>query len=118
MKKIFHLSSCSTCQQILKRLKLPLGMELIDIKLHTIDENTLDWLKKQTGSYESLFSKRAIKYKALPNKNLSEADYRQFLLNEYTFLKRPVIIYGDKVWVGNDKLTVKNLEEFFKMELD
>jgi arsenate reductase len=62
----------------------------------------LDFLKEKTGSYEALFSKRAIKYKTLglKNKNFSDQDFRQLILDEYTFLKRPVLIDGEKVAIG------------------
>jgi arsenate reductase len=76
--------------------------ELIDIKTSNIDSKTLDFLKDKTGSYESLFSKRAIKYKTLglKDKNLTDQDFRQLIVDEYTFLKRPVLIDGEKVAIG------------------
>jgi arsenate reductase-like glutaredoxin family protein len=42
----------------------------------------------------------------LKNQVLNEKDYRQLILDEYTFLKRPVIINGNKVYVGNLKQRV------------
>ncbi len=79
--------------------------ELIDIKSANIDSKTLDFLKEKTGSYEVLFSKRAIKYKTLglKDKNLSDQDFRQLILDEYTFLKRPVLIEADIVLAGKLK---------------
>lgn len=79
--------------------------ELIDIKSANIDSKTLDFLKEKTGSYEALFSKRAIKYKTLglKDKNLSDEDFRQLILDEYTFLKRPVLIEADIVLAGKLK---------------
>ena len=76
--------------------------ELIDIKSTNIDSKTLNFLKEKVGSYEALFSKRAIKYKTLglKDKNLSDEAFRQLILDEYTFLKRPVLIDGDRVVVG------------------
>jgi arsenate reductase len=76
--------------------------ELIDIKTSNIDSKTLDFLKEKTGSYEALFSKRAIKYKSLglKDKTLSDLDFRRLILDEYTFLKRPVLIEGENVVVG------------------
>jgi arsenate reductase len=76
--------------------------ELIDIKSTNIDSKTLDFLKEKAGSYEALFSKRAIKYKTLglKDKNLSDEAFRQLIMDEYTFLKRPVLIDGDRVVVG------------------
>jgi arsenate reductase (glutaredoxin) len=57
------------------------------------------------GSYEGLFSRVALKYKALglKEKKLTEEDYKKYILEEYTFLKRPVIITGNKIFIGNSK---------------
>ncbi|MFA7272246.1 MAG: ArsC/Spx/MgsR family protein [Crocinitomicaceae bacterium] len=109
MKKIFHLSSCSTNQKILKEINPGKDVELQDIKEHNIDEKTLDWLKEKVGSYEALFSKRAMKYRGLglDKMNLTEADYRKYMLEEYTFLKRPFMINGDAVFIGNSKKEVE-----------
>ena len=61
MKRIYHLSSCNTCQRIIKELNPSKEVELIDIKKENIDAKTLDWLKEKVGSYEQLFSRRAVK---------------------------------------------------------
>lgn len=81
---------------------------MIDIKSTPISPEALDWLKEKTGSYEALFSKRAIKFRSLGlhEQKLTEADYRQHLIAEYTFLKRPVMINGEEVFVGNAKPVV------------
>ena len=77
--------------------------ELIDIKTNKITAEELEEMKNLSGSYESLFSRRAIKYKALglKDKVLSEEDYKNYILEEYTFLKRPVILFEDQIFVGN-----------------
>jgi arsenate reductase len=79
--------------------------ELIDIKTNNIDSKTLDFLKEKVGSYQALFSKRAIKYKTLglKDKSLKDEDFRQLILDEYTFLKRPVLIKGNDVVIGKLK---------------
>ena len=108
MKKIYHLASCSTCQRIIKDLGVADDVELQNIKTEPIKARQLDEMKKMAGSYEALFSRRAMKYRAmgLQNKSLSETDYRQLILEEYTFLKRPVIIIDDEIFVGNAKKSV------------
>ena len=70
-------------------------------------------MKKMAGSYESLFSRRAMKYKelGLKDKKLDEKDYRNYILEEYTFLKRPVVIIRDKIFVGSEKKTVEALKK-------
>ena len=109
MNKIYHLSTCSTCQRIIKELGLTnRGFEFQDIKSNKIDAETLDLLAKEHGSYESLFSKRAMKFRSmgLHEMELSESDLRQHILDEYNFLKRPVIIIGDRSFVGNSKKVI------------
>ena len=115
MKKIYHLSSCSTNQRILKEVKPGSDVVLQDIKEEGIDEKTLDFFKEKTGSYEALFSKRAMKFRSmgLNEMNLSEADYKKYMLEEYTFLKRPFMINGEEVFVGNSKKTVSEAAKSF-----
>ena len=62
-----------------------------------------------SGSYESLFSRRAILFRqrGLHEKELSEKDYRDLILEHYTFLKRPVVLVDDTIFVGNAKKTVE-----------
>ncbi|GAB7087273.1 arsenate reductase family protein [Marinifilum fragile] len=113
MNKIYHLSSCSTCQRILKELNIDSDFELQDIKTQTITADQLEEMKDLSGSYESLFSRRAIKYKelGLKEKVLSEDDYRDYILSEYTFLKRPVLLIDGAIFVGNAKKTVENAKK-------
>jgi arsenate reductase (glutaredoxin) len=115
MKRIYHLGNCTTCQEILRRLDPPENVELVDIKEKNVDPGTLDWLKEKAGSYEALFSKRAMKYRGwgLHEKQLTEDDYRKYMLEEYTFLKRPFVIYDDHVWIGNAKKEIESAEKFF-----
>ncbi len=115
MKKIFHLSSCSTNIRIIKEINPGSDVEMQDIKKEGIDEKTLDWLKDKVGSYEALFSKKAMKYRSmgLNNMDLSEADFKNYMLEEYTFLKRPFMINEDEVFIGNAKSTVAAAVESF-----
>lgn len=116
MKKIYYLSSCDTNRRILKELAPGNDVELQDIKVKNIDASTLDWVKEKIGSYEALFSKKAVKFRTLGLnvKQLNEADYRDYLLNDYTFLKRPFIILEDLVFIGNDKKTIEEASKFLK----
>ena len=70
-------------------------------------------MEKMSGSYESLFSKRAMKYKAmgLKDKTLSENDIKNLIVDEYTFLKRPVILLNDEIFVGNSKKIVEAVKK-------
>jgi len=115
MKKVYYLSSCSTCARILKDLGLEKkGFELQDIKTGKITPAQLDEMKAMTVSYESLFSRIALKYKSLDIKPSSEKEYRKLILEEYTFLKRPVIISGKNIFVGNSKSNIENAGNLIK----
>lgn len=113
MKKIYHLSTCDTCKRILKELQPLDGFVLQDIKTENIIETQLEEMYGLTGSYEALFSKRARLYKekGLAEKQLAEADYKSLILEHYTFLKRPVILVGDAIFVGNSKKVVAAAKE-------
>jgi arsenate reductase (glutaredoxin) len=114
MKKIYCLSTCGTCKAILRDIDAKKkGFQLQDIKTEKISTGQLDEMKKLTGSYEALFSRRAMKYKefGLKDKKLSEKDYRQFILEEYTFLKRPVVIFHNRIFVGSEGKTVIALKK-------
>ena len=114
MKKIYHLGTCSTSRAIIKAAAIDKkGFEMQDIKLEKITPSQLEEMKNMAGSYEALFSRRALKYKelGLKNETLSEKDYRNYILEEYTFLKRPVIIVGDRIFAGSDRKTIEALKK-------
>lgn len=117
MKKIYHLGNCTTCQAIIKDTKLDKkGFDMQEIKTEKITAAQLDEMKKMAGSYEALFSRRALKYKelGLKDKALAEKDYRHYILEEYTFLKRPVVILNDAIFIGSEKKTQEALKQALK----
>ena len=85
MKKVYYLKTCSTCNRILKALNLSSEFTLQDIKTEPISVKQLDDMKVLAGSYEALFSKRSKLYKEmdLKNENLTEKDYRHYILDHY-----------------------------------
>jgi arsenate reductase len=112
MKKIYHLGNCTTCQAIIKETRIDKkGFVMHDNKFEKITPAQLEEMKKLAGSYENLFSRRAIKYRewGLKDKKLAEKDYRDYILDEYTFLKRPVVIIDDKIFIGSEKKNVEAL---------
>ena len=114
MNKVFHLSSCSTCKRILTDTNAAATCALQDIKTNNITAEELDWLAEKVGSYEALFSRKALKFRGmgLHEKIVSEADYRDLMLQEYTFLKRPFIIVGETVFIGNAAKTTEAAKAF------
>ena len=119
MKKIYHLSTCDTCRRIIKQLNPPSSFVRQDIKLEEITVKQLEELRQLSGSYESLFSKRAKLYKerGLKNEVLDEAYYRNLLLEHYTFLKRPVIVNNKEIFIGNSKKTIEAANESIQKSL-
>ena len=116
MKKAFYLSTCSTCVRILKDLNHE--FDLHDIKTNLITAAQLEEMYTHTSSYEALFSKRAQKYKSmgLKDQNLQEADFKKLLLQEYTFLKRPVFLVDNTIFVGNSKKVIESLTDYLSHE--
>ena len=113
MKKIFYLESCSTCQRILKELQPLEGVELQEIKSQPITPDQLEQMKNLAGSHEAVFSRRAMSFRqrGLHEKELSEQDYKNLILDHYTFLKRPVLVMDDQIFVGNSKKVVQAAKE-------
>jgi arsenate reductase len=110
MKKVYFLKTCDTCRRILKEVNLD-GFEQQEIKSNPVTADQLDEMYSFTQSYEGLFNKRARKYKTMDKDGFTEADFRQLILNEYTFLKRPVFIVEDQIFVGNSKKEIERLKE-------
>lgn len=108
MNKIYYLASCDTCRKIIK--SLPKGNDLVfhDIKQNPITEAELEEMYKLSGSYEVLFSKKAQLYKSmdLKNKSLTEADFKKYILEHYTFISRPVFIIDGKIYIGNSQQNI------------
>ena len=112
MRKVYFLKTCSTCTRILNEVNTD-GFEQQEIKSNPITESQLEEMFAFTKSYEALFNKRAQLYKKmdLKNKNLSETDIKNLILEQYTSLKRPVFIFDDEIFVGNSKKEIERLKE-------
>jgi len=109
MKKVYYLKTCSTCVRILKELNLTSDFTLQDIKTEEITVKQLEHMKSLAGSFVALFSKKAKLYKEmdLKNQTLEERDFKHYILDHYTFLSRPVIIFNDQIFIGNSKQVVE-----------
>ena len=89
---------------------------MVDIKAEGISAEDLDAMKAHAGSYEALFSRRAMKFRSmgLADKTLTEQDYCKLILEEYTFLKRPVLLTDDAVFAGSAKASVEGARAALK----
>lgn len=111
MKKVYYLSTCDTCKRIMSELNLE-GFEKQDIKNEAITKTQVEQMKELAGSYACLFSKVARKYRALGlnERDLTEEEMKNYILEEYTFLKRPVFIIDNEIFIGNSKKNVEALK--------
>lgn len=109
MNKVYYLSTCNSCKRILNELNFPEHFTLQDVKAEALTPVQLEELKVLAGSFQALLNKRAQLYKQqeLSEKHLSESDIKHLILSHYTFLKRPVIIINNKIFIGNSKKTVE-----------
>ena len=114
MRVFYYLSSCSTCKKIENQLLLDESVKKIDIKKKKITEEELKILFEKVGNYEGLINKRAqlFKQQNIDYKNLDENDFKNLLLEHYTFIKRPILIYDNKVFVGNSSKTILEAIKF------
>ncbi len=112
MKKIYYLKTCDTCKRIIKSISLD-GFVFHEIKSEPITLSQIEEMKMLSGTYEALFSRRAKKYSSMGLKDqvLAETDYKQLILTDYTFLKRPVIIIDQEIFIGSDKKNLQQLKE-------
>ena len=111
MKKVYFLQTCDTCRRILKEVNIP-DFEQQEIKTTPVSVAQLEAMQQLSGSYESLLNKRAKLYTemGLKNKILSESDCKQLILDAYTFLKRPVFIVENEIFIGNSKKVIAELK--------
>lgn len=117
MKTVFYLSTCDTCKRLLAAWDLPEDVEKRDIKSTPISEFEIEAMRALAGSYEALFSKRARLYKErnLGAQALTEEDYKALILEHYTFLKRPVFIWEDQIFIGNSAKTEQAVQAFLSL---
>ena len=114
MQKVFYLKTCGTCTKILKQFDLK-NWGHREIKSEPITEDELAQMYAKTQSYEALFSRRSTQIKArnIDVKTLKEDDFKDLILDHYSFLKRPVFLTDTEIFVGNEKKNLENLEYFF-----
>lgn len=116
--KIYYLASCDTCRKIIKSLPKDNNLIFHDIKQNPITVEELEEMHQFSGSYEALFSKKAQLYKSmgLKDKNLTEADFKKYILEHYTFLSRPVFIIDGGIYIGNSQQNILKIMKALEKE--
>jgi len=109
MDIFYYLKTCDTCKRIIKTLNLPDSIKQINIKENPITPEQLDVLFTKTKSYSALVNPRAqlLKKRGIKASELSEEESKALILEHYSFLKRPVLIYQDEIFVGNAAATIE-----------
>ena len=114
MKNTFlYLSSCSTCVRIVKALNIKDAPFLQDVKNRKITPEQLAFLYAHTHSYETLINKRGRVYAQLKKdgKSFTESTYKALIDQEYSCLKRPILIWNDEIFLGNSKATFAQMKD-------
>lgn len=109
---VYWLPHCSTCQKAVKYLH-DRGVrvdEFRDLKAQPLQESEVRELARKVGGVEKLFSRRAMKYRqmGLHEREVGEDEMVRLMTEEYTFVTRPVIVFGDKATAG---FSVKRIDE-------
>lgn len=106
MSKIhfYGLPNCTTCQKALRRLDYHRvrDIEKRNIKEAPLTREEIEKLAKNAGGIENIFSRRSNKYRelGLKDKPLSDEEMLDLMADEYTFLKRPILVAGDTLIAG------------------
>lgn len=108
VETMYWLPYCSTCVKADQYLQEK-GIEVkkhVDMKADRLSMETIQALVAGIGGAEALFSKRAMKYRALglDKKELTPQEMLGYMHEEYTFIKRPVLLLSNgKVLAGFSK---------------
>ncbi len=111
----YWLPDCTTCQKAKRRLERHRVSvtKFRDLKDESLLRAEVEELAKMLGGADELFSRRAVKYREmkLNERELSEEEMIDLMADEYTFLKRPILVI-------NDKATAGYFEKFFDIFLN
>ena len=100
IERFYWLPHCSTCIKAEQHL-LNKGATIkryINVQEEKVTREELLELCNILGGVDKLFSKRAMKFRAwgLHEKTLTDEDMLNYMLEEYTFIKRPVLVTKDQ----------------------
>ena len=111
----YWLPDCSTCRKAKRRLDYHrvAVTKFRDIKEEPLVRAEIERMVRSVGGAENLFSRRSSKYRemGLKDKTLSEGEMLDLMADEYTFLKRPILVAGDRTIAG---FFEKEYDEFFR----
>ncbi len=112
---VYWMPQCKTCQRAVDFLQ-EIGVKITgfrNIKEEKLSEQEIRKLAAMAGSAEAIFSRRAIMYRALDldKVTLTEDDKIRHMVNEHTFIHRPLIVSENgRIFAGFHEA---RLREFF-----
>lgn len=101
---VYGLPHCSTCQKAVAHLEGK-GVQVDrfhDLKTDRLSADEVRGLAERVGGVDKLFSRRAMKYRAmgLHEREVPEDEMLRLMEEEYTFITRPVVVSGDRATAG------------------
>lgn len=114
VKVLFYLSTCTTCKRIIDQWNLPDEVEKIDLKKTPITPIQLDYLRSLVSNYRELLNSRSLilRKRNIRANELSETQIRELILEHYALLRRPILIYDENIFVGNNPGIVTEATKF------
>lgn len=102
--EMYGLPYCTTCQKAVGYLegKGVTIRSFRNLKEEPLSVDEVRGLAEKVGGAETLFSKRAMKYRqmGLHEREVPEDEMVRLMSDEYTFVTRPVIVRGDRATAG------------------
>jgi arsenate reductase len=102
--KMYWLPHCTTCQKAAEYLENKgVAVESFhDVKTERLSRAEVQKLAALVGGPEALFSRRAMKYRSmnLGERELDDDDLLDLMAEEYTFIRRPVLVDGGRAVAG------------------
>src|SRR4051812_46506582 len=101
---LYWMPNCSTCREAVSYLKQK-GQTVTqyrDIKTDPLKREEVEHLAELVGGASELFSRRARKYRSmgLSEREISSDEMLDLMSEEYTFIKRPVLVNGKRAICG------------------
>jgi arsenate reductase (glutaredoxin) len=102
--EVYWLPYCSTCQKAVGYLR-ERGAEISgyrDLKANPLSEDEVRELAAKVGGVETLFSRRAMKFRqmGLHERTLDDDEMVRLMAQEYTFVTRPVVVRDERAAAG------------------
>jgi arsenate reductase len=112
---MYWLPHCTTCQKAVQYLEKK-GHSVAtfrDLKGDPLDRKEVERLAKLVGGADELFSRRARKYRSmnLSERELSSDEMIQLMIDDYTFIKRPVLLCDKRALSG---FSTKSYDSFLE----